>query len=245
MTRWRKRVGEASAEEFPRETVLADLRLNLIKPSQLQRLDIGTTVQEKNVRFPTNARVPNRARDRLVKQAQAHGIGLRRSFIRVGEHELLMQSRHAHAKQFKRVRKPTKKLKTILARVIRDVERKATNPSSELQELLVVRKQILGQERESKNKVHGVHEPDVECISEGKAHKRCEFGCKVSLAATSKGGWPLAARPGASRQFLRRAHLYSHSGTARPLGGYRAGAGVRRHGSPRARLRGNERRVRG
>jgi len=28
----------------------------------------------------------------------------------------------------------------------------------------------------------------VECISKGKAHKRHEFGCKVAVAATSKGG---------------------------------------------------------
>ncbi len=33
----------------------------------------------------------------------------------------------------------------------------------------------------------------VECISKGKTHKRCEFGCKVSVAATSKGGWFVGA----------------------------------------------------
>lgn len=194
MTRWRKRVGEAGAEELLRETIRAGLRLNFIKPTQLQRVNVDTTVQEKNVRFPTDARLLDLARERLVKQAQAEGIGLRQSYARVGKSALLMQSRYAHAKQFKRARKATRKLKTYLGRVIRDVERKMINPSAELQELLVVSKRIVAQERKSKNKVYSVHEPGVECISKGKAHKRYEFGCKVSLAATSKGGWLLAAQ---------------------------------------------------
>src|SRR5680860_1130075 len=194
MTRWRKRVGEAGAEELLRETIQAGLRLKLIKPTQLQRVNVDTTVQEKNVRFPTDARLLDRARERWAKRAQAEGIELRQSDARVGKRELKQQSRYAHAKQFKRAGKSTKKLKTILGRVIRDVERKAVNPSRELSELLVVSKRIFEQQRKSRNKVYSVHEPGVECISKGKAHKRYEFGCKVSLAATSKGGWLLAAK---------------------------------------------------
>src|SRR5690554_3775598 len=77
MTRWRERVGEAGAEELLRETIRAGLRLKLIKPTQLQRVNVDTTVQEKNVRFPTDARLLDRARERLVKLAQAEGIELR------------------------------------------------------------------------------------------------------------------------------------------------------------------------
>ena len=53
-------------------------------------------------------------------------------------------------------------------------------------------------ERKDKNKIHSVNAPEVKCISKGKAHKRYEFGCKVSVAATSRGGWFVGAR-GASR----------------------------------------------
>lgn len=194
MTRWRQRVGEAGAEELLRETIQAGLRLQLITPMQLQRVNVDTTVQEKHIRFPTDARLLDRARERLVKQAQAEGVELRQSYARVGKRELKMQSRYAHAKQFKRARRSTKRLKTILGRVIRDVQRKASAPSIELVELLDVSKRIFEQERSSKNKAYSVHEPGVECISKGKAHKRYEFGCKVSLAATSKGGWLLAAK---------------------------------------------------
>jgi len=168
--------------------------LQLITPTQLQRVNVDTTVQEKYVRFPTDARLLDRARERLAKTAQAEGIALRQSYARVGKRELKQQSRYAHAKQFKRAGKSTKKLKTILGRVIRDVEREAIEPSRELSELLVIGQRIFEQQRKSKNKVYSVHEPGVECISKGKAHKRYEFGCKVSLAASSKGGWLLAAQ---------------------------------------------------
>ena len=52
---------------------------------------------------------------------------------------------------------------------------------------------IYHQKQKDKNKIYSVHAPEVECISKGKAHKRYEFGCKVSVAATSKGGWFLGA----------------------------------------------------
>jgi len=69
----------------------------------------------------------------------------------------------------------------------------ATN-SLPLAELLAVARQIHAQERKDKRKIYSVHEPQVECISKGKAHKRYEFGCKVSVAATSQGGWFVGAK---------------------------------------------------
>jgi len=194
MTRWRNRVGEAGAEELLRETIQAGLRLNLIKASQLARVNVDTTVMEKNVRHPTDARLLDRAREKLVKQARAEGIRLRQSYVRVGKQTLLMQSRYAHAKQFKRARKATRRLKTFLGRVIRDVQRKAINPSPELRNLLALSERLHSQKRSDKGKLYSLHEPNVDCISKGKAHKRYEFGCKVALATTSKGGWLVAAK---------------------------------------------------
>jgi transposase, IS5 family len=83
----------------------------------------------------------------------------------------------------------TKKLRTYLGWVIRDIERKCQSPDKDLRSLLETSKQIFTQQRQDKNKVYSVHEPDVECISKGKAHKRYEFGSKVSVATTSRGGW--------------------------------------------------------
>ena len=38
-------------------------------------------------------------------------------------------------------------------------------------------------------KLYALHEPDVDCVSKGKARKRYEFGCKVSIATTLKEGF--------------------------------------------------------
>ncbi len=193
MSRWRSRVGEAGAGELLKETIEAGLRLEIIKPSELRRVNVDTTVQEKHIRFPTDPRLYDRMRQRLVAAARSEGVSPRQSYVRVGKRLLARQSRYAHAKQFRRARGCTRKLRTILCRVIRDIERKLPEPGERLRDLLALAKSLHRQKRNDKGKLYSVHAPEVECISKGKAHKRYEFGCKVALAVSSKGGWVLAA----------------------------------------------------
>jgi IS5 family transposase len=193
MTRWRKRIGEAGAEELLKETIQAGLKTKAVKSHQLKRVNVDTTVQEKEVRFPTDARLYDRARQRLVNCAKERGISLRQNYNRKSKHLLCQQSRYAHAKQMKRAQRCTRKLKTYLGRVIRDIERAWPQPDNELKSLLEIGTRIFHQQRHDKKKIYSVHEPQVECISKGKAHKRYEFGCKVSVAATSRGGWFVGA----------------------------------------------------
>jgi len=193
MTRWRKRVGRAGAETLLRESIAAGLALRAIKPSQLKRVNVDTTVQEKHVRFPTDARLYDRARERLVKAAGRRGIKLRQSYRRVGKGLLLQVNRYMHARQTRRAARCRRKLRTILGRVIRDLERKCPQPDEKLEELLEVARGIWTQQRHDKNKIYSVHEPQVACIAKGKVHKRYEFGAKVSVAATSRGGWFVGA----------------------------------------------------
>lgn len=194
MTRWRKRIGESGAEALLKETIDAGLKLKAVKPYQLKRVNVDTTVQEKDIRFPTDARLYDRARQRLVDAAKQRGIALRQNYNRKAPQLVCQQSRYAHARQMKRARGCTRKLKTYLGRVIRDIERKHPHPDESLQSLLTISKRIVKQQRKDKNKIYSVHEPAVECISKGKAHKRYEFGCKVSVAATSRGGWFVGAQ---------------------------------------------------
>jgi len=193
MTRWRKRIGEAGAEELLKETIASGLKLKAVNVHQLKRVNVDTTVQEKEVRFPTDARLYDRARQRLVDYAKERDIDLRQNYNRKSKQMLLHQSRYSHARQMKRAKRCTRKLRTYLGRVIRDIERKYPQPDPQLQSLLEIGSRILKQKRHDKNKVYSVHEPHVECISKGKAHKRYEFGCKVSVAATSRGGWFVGA----------------------------------------------------
>jgi IS5 family transposase len=193
MTRWRKRIGESGAEELLKETIASGLKLKAIKPQQLKRVNVDTTVQEKEIRFPTDARLYDRARQRLVDAALKQGIELRQNYNRKSKLALYQQSRYAHARQMKRAGRCTRKLRTYLGRVIRDIERKCHHPEAKLQSLLVVSRRIFNQKKHDQDKVYSVHAPEVACISKGKAHKRYEFGCKVSVAATSRGGWFVGA----------------------------------------------------
>jgi len=102
----------------------------------------------------------------------------------------LMQGRYAHAKQMKRAQKETKKLKNYLGRITRELRRKTGEVvSPALDELLCLSERLLDQQKNDKNKLYSCHAPEVECIAKGKAHKRYEFGCKVSVATTSRDNW--------------------------------------------------------
>jgi IS5 family transposase len=106
--------------------------------------------------------------------------------------------RYGHAKQYKRMRKAIKKVKGYLGRVVRDLERQVTALglvlSDKQQACLRQARQLLLQTRNSKNKLYSLHEPNVDCISKGKAHKRYEFGVKASIAVTAKESFIVGAR---------------------------------------------------
>lgn len=194
MSRWRKKIGEEGTEEILSETIQTGIRTGAIKKPELKRVNVDTTVQTKAVRYPTDARLYDRMRERLVKCAGKEGIKLRQTYKRVGKRALQRQSGYGRAKQFKRARKQTKKLKTYLGRVVRDIERKAGTLKGELEELIVMAKRLLAQERNDKNKLYSIHAPEVECISKGKVHKKYEFGCKAGIVTTAKTNWIVGAK---------------------------------------------------
>jgi len=187
-------MGESGAEEPLKETIKAGLKLKSVKSFQLKRVNVDTTVQEKEICFPTDARLYDRARQRLVNFSKERRIKLRQNYNRKSKQMLYWQSRYSHARQMKRAKACTRKLRNYLGRVLRDIERNCPDPDDQLQSLMDIGTRIYHQQRKDKNKVYSVHAPEVECISKGKAHKRYEFGCKVSVAATSKGGWFVGAK---------------------------------------------------
>ena len=194
MTRWRQRLGEAGAEQMLRETIAAGIRMGAIRSADLKRINVDTTVQTKAVRYPTDARLYHRSRERLVKMARREGVVIKQSYRHVGKRLLLASSRYAHARQMKLARACTRKLRTQLGRVVREIERQVSEPSEQLSQLLATAHRIHAQQRHDKNKVYSVHEPEVECIAKGKAGKPYEFGNKVSVAVTSRGGWLVGAK---------------------------------------------------
>lgn len=206
MTRWRQRMGEEKLLALLAESLSVAVKTGALKPSDLARVVVDTTVQPKNVTFPTDAKLMNRAREKLVKLAKKTGVVLRQSYTRVGKFALIQHQRYAHAKQFKRARRSLKKLKTYLGRVIRDIGRKVEGKPAlkkTFAHLLGLSRRVLAQQRKQRGpKVYSLHAPEVECIGKGKPHKPYEFGVKVAVATPikhSKGGQfvnHVAALPG-------------------------------------------------
>ena len=195
LTRWRHRMGEERLQALLQESLSVATRTKAIKPSELSRVIVDTTVQPKNVTFPTDAKLLNRAREKLVRLAKRHGVALRQSYARVGKFALIQHQRYAHAKQFKRANRTLKKLRTYLGRVIRDIGRKIEGDGgleAAFAQLLTLARRVREQQQRQRGpKVYSLHAPEVECIGKGKAHRPYEFGVKVSVATTlshAKGG---------------------------------------------------------
>lgn len=189
LTRFRKRVGVSGTKSLFKELLNTAKRSGHLSKRHLEKVNVDTTVQEKAIAFPTDARLYFKMREHLVRAAHSRGFHLRQSYKRLAKKALARQGRYSHARQMKRSKKMTKRLKTMLGCVYRDILRKAGNPDGELQDLLNLADRLLKQQKHDKNKLYSIHEPEVECISKGKIHKRYEFGNKVSFVTTSRDNW--------------------------------------------------------
>ena len=192
LTRWRKRLGEAGVEELLAETIEAARRAGVIKASSVKRVIVDTTVMPKAIAHPTDSRLLERCREHLVKAAARNGLKLRQNYNREAPRLGLQIGRYAHAKQYKRMRKALRTLRSRVGRVMRDVERQVTQVAESgrvaLQELIDRTKRILSQKPKDKNKLYALHAPEVECLAKGKARTPYEFGVKVSITTTHKEG---------------------------------------------------------
>jgi len=195
MTRWRRCMRREGAEEMLAESIRTGLKAKLIRKSDLERVNVDTTVQEKKIRHPTDARLYHRSIETLVRVAGESGVVLRQTYKRVAKKSMLKIGGYAKARQMKRLKRETRHLKTLAGRVLRDFKRKASEDvTARHRELLERIGRILSQQRHDKNKVYSVHAPEVECIAKGKAHKRYEFGVKAGLVTTSRGNWIVGAK---------------------------------------------------
>jgi IS5 family transposase len=193
LVKWRHRVGAEKLEALLTETIACALREKILDAAELSAVTVDTTVQEKNIAFPTDALLYQKCRVRLIAIAKKRGIRLHQTFNKDSIVALLDQHRFSTAKKYKKAAKMTFRLKTFLGRVVRDIERKAEPQDTELWDLLALAHRLLSQTRNSKNKIYSLHEPDVECIAKGKAHKKYEFGCKVGVVTTMEGNWAVGA----------------------------------------------------
>jgi len=195
LTRWRQRLGEEQIAALLQESLSVAHRSGAIETKDLERVVVDTTVQEKAIAHPTDARLMHRAIEKLVDLAKRKGVKLRQSYLRLAKRAAIMVGRYTHAHQFKRARRELKFLRTRLGRVIRDIRRKIEgDPTLEdrFGPLLDLALRVRHQEQRQRGpKVYSLHAPEVECIGKGKARAPYEFGCKVSIVTpvtAPKGG---------------------------------------------------------
>ena len=153
LTRFRKRIGHQGAEKFLKELIDTAKRGSYLKENHVVRVNVDTTVQEKAIAFPTDARLYYKMRARLVRAAESRELPLRQSYKRKAKEALVKQGRYAHASQYNRARRQTKALKTMLGCVYRDIKRKVEAPDVELNGFLDMAERLLLQEKDSKNKL--------------------------------------------------------------------------------------------
>ena len=181
LVHFRNRIGPEGIELIFKESI----RING-KDGQEDEATTDTTVQEKNITYPTDSKLHRKIIKKCVAIADQEGIELRQSYKRTVKKLLMEQRFRNHPKNKARARKADKKVKTIAGRLVRELERKL--PPSLHQDILTLFKKVLAQKKTDSNKIYSLHEPHVQCMSKGKEHKKYEFGSKVSIITTKNTG---------------------------------------------------------
>lgn len=181
LVHFRHRIGEEGIELIFRESI----RVNG-KDGKEDRGTTDTTVQDKNITYPTDNKLYRKIIGKCIAIADKEQIDLRQSYRCTLKRLSFQQRLRNNAKGKKAARKADRKVKTIAGRLVRELGRKL--PSGEHTTTLLLFSKVLKQQREDKNKIYSIHEPHVQCISKGKAHKKYEFGSKVSITTTAKSG---------------------------------------------------------
>ena len=183
LVHFRKRIGAEGVERIFRMSV------GLHGKAALEAaVHIDTTVQEKNITYPTDSKLAIRIINRLNKIAKVHGIFQRRTFVK--EVKLLrLDIRHfRHVKKRAKAKRALKRLRTIAGILIRELRRKL--PQYCLfdcyQQDFLLYERILKQQPKDTNKIYSLHEPQVYCVAKGKDHKQYEYGSKASIACTAR-----------------------------------------------------------
>jgi len=203
LVKFRALLGEEGVEQLLSQTITAAADMKLISPKELSTVVVDSTVQPKAIAHPTDSKLLETARRKLVAAAKDAGIALKQTFAKEGRLLCFKAARYAHARQFKRMGRAIKRQRTIVARIARQMGRGASNlaqPARDaLQQTLAKAGQIVVQAASRKNtggapKLYAWHAPEAECISKGKSKTPYEFGVKVGIAVTLKRNLIVGAR---------------------------------------------------
>lgn len=189
LVKFRYRIGKDGFEKIFKMSV------NLHESAKEEStVNIDSTVHEKNITYPTDAKLAIKIIGRLHKLAKKHDIRLRRTYVKEVKSLRVDLRFFRHVKKRGKAKKALKRLRTIAGALMRNLER--TLPKKILDTYkndFEFYRKVLAQKKNDKNKIYSLHEPHVYCIAKGKDHKTYEYGTKASIVSTAKGGIILAA----------------------------------------------------
>jgi IS5 family transposase len=179
LVHFRNRIGKEGVEKI--FSISVHLFSAEVKKKEVVLVD--TTVEEKNITFPTDVKLQVKIIEKCVKIAKDEDIKLRQTYTQTLKGLKIKMRFSHHPKRQAEGKKARRKIKIIAGRLVRDLERKLeleimAKYSSDIE----LFKKVLSQKRDSKNKIYSLHEPETACIAKGKAHKPYEFGAKVGFA---------------------------------------------------------------
>jgi IS5 family transposase len=184
---FRHRIGAEGMEKIFKQSI--DLYGEEVIKREVKEVRVDTTVQEKNITFPTDRKLYEKTIEYCKRIAKAENIKLKRTYT-FEIRKLKAQLRFARKpKNYRKLIRTQKKLHRIAFKIYNDlVEQLNPIPKQSYYEIFNVLYKVLIQQREDSNKVYSIHEPETLCIAKGKEHKPYEFGNKSSFAYTRHGG---------------------------------------------------------
>lgn len=125
ISRFRKTLGEEGVEELLAQTINAGYQLRLITPADLQEILVDSTVQAKAIAYPTDTRLLEVTRLKLVGLAERLNVALKPTYAKEAKALTHKASGDARARQFKRLMRTQRRYRTVVGRLMRDLRRKA------------------------------------------------------------------------------------------------------------------------
>lgn len=184
LVHFRKRIGKEGIELIFQESIRVNNEDDEDRHHDTAFID--STVQEKNITYPTDAKLHKKIVKKVLGIVKKLGLPLRQSYTFVLKGIYRDQRFRNHPKNRKKALKADRRLRTIAGRLVRELKRNLKG-NHDYDKLLGIFETILSQRRNSRKKVYSIHEPEVQCISKGKEHKKYEFGNKVSIIRSVTG----------------------------------------------------------
>ncbi len=152
LVHFRNRIGEEGIELIFKESI----RVNG-KDGREQEATTDTTVQEKNITYPTDNKLHRKIIKKCVTLADHEGIELRQRYTRTMKRLLMEQRFRNNSKNRRRSRRADRKVKTIAGKLVLELARKLT-PGLH-QDTLELFKKVFLQKKSDSNKIYSLHEP--------------------------------------------------------------------------------------